>query len=37
MSPMGAIVDRASNKVAFTLIFILAFFTCMTLVMVRYA
>jgi hypothetical protein len=30
-------VDRTSNKFAFSLIFILAFFACLALVMVRYA
>jgi hypothetical protein len=37
MSPQGAVVDRTSNKFAFSAIFILAFFACLTPVMVRYA
>ena len=37
MSPPGAVVHRTSNKFAFSTIFILAFFACLTLVMVRYA
>jgi hypothetical protein len=37
MNPQGAVVDRTSNKFDFSMIFILAFFAGVALVMVRYA